>query len=183
MATPEHKTGLSTEKTTTGHTETHHHDAVSAAPAYNDDIIGDRTQHNASPQVGVKRNDDPALDIAHEHHHGHVHHSGAAARKSVDDPVYTKETTDKPILVSRNSKDSLHRRTPHAHNGTKEGIHVHDAEKGDLSRSASEEDDPRTHRFSNIYQKIKIYIHIILFLLFTGSVNSRMLRNTAAQSS
>ena len=133
----------------------------------------DRVGHNASPQVGVEKNTDPALEYAHEHQHSHLHHSAAAMKGREEDVVYSKNTTDEPSTIPRADimDDALHRR--HV-TESKDGMHVHDAEKGGLSPSQTEsEEDPRRHTLSSLYARSKIFVHLFIWLLFTGLVTLR----------
>jgi len=55
--------------------------------------------HNSSPQTHVARNNDPALDISHEHHHAHLHHSAFAEKGREDEVVYTAGTTFERSMI------------------------------------------------------------------------------------
>ena len=120
------------------------------------------TTHNASAQEHVLRSNDPALELSHEHNHSHLHHSA----KAVDDKgvAYSKGTTDEPSNVPR--PDKMDGELHHRHVGEKADYGVRDTEAGDLS--GSEEEDPRSHRLANLYRKFKPFIHLFIFLLFTG---------------
>ena len=118
--------------------------------------------HNASPQIEVLRNNDPALQFSHEHQHSHLHHSD----KAVDDRgmSYSKGTTDEPSNIPKADMmdDALHRR----HVNEKGNYGIQDAEAAETS--ASEEEDPRRHRLSNLYRRFRPFVHLFIFLLFTG---------------
>jgi CNT family concentrative nucleoside transporter len=66
--------------------------------------------HNSSPMPGVHPNPDPALDIAREHEHQHLHHSAHAAHVDNSTPVYTTGTTDEKVskLFQPSAQDSSH---------------------------------------------------------------------------
>ena len=131
------------------------------------------TFHNTSAQANVVRNTDPALDISHEHHHGHLHHSAVAIKNREDEVSYSKRTTDEPSTTPRADimDNSLH----HRHKAEEPGsysakeIRVQDEEKGAMSAAASDE-DPRHHALSNLYSRFRIFVHVFLFMLFTGLV-------------
>lgn len=48
------------------------------------------SHHNGSAQQNVHVNPDPALDIANEHHHPHVHHNQTAMPDEKDDIVFSR---------------------------------------------------------------------------------------------
>ncbi|KAI4648062.1 hypothetical protein J4E93_004473 [Alternaria ventricosa] len=145
-----------------------------------------RDQHNGSPMPGVARNDDPALDIAREHHHEHVHHSARAAHP--DNVVYTTGTTDEPTskLFRPSGLDSasqftpigvdstnLHQRHPvnEKHDIEKAGGYDYEVEKATRSSSDPEmeaEKKPWYTSFSAFYRTFRLPVHIFIGALFTG---------------
>jgi CNT family concentrative nucleoside transporter len=141
-----------------------------ATPAYTDvtrtsnEGLETVATHNASPQQNVERNTDPALDIAREHQHPHLHHSAAAVAGRKDDVVYTTHTTDeKSNIPHQDAMDNaLHRR----HN-VKEEYTVADEEKAGFSPVPSET-DPRNHTWERMYSRARPFIHVFIFLLMTG---------------
>lgn len=133
--------------------------------------------HNASPQTNVARNNDPALDVAHEHRHGHLHHNEFSERGRDGEVVYSQGTTFEHSMIPDQAPldHDLHRRGhPERRANSKDAFAVADAEKGAVG---SEEEgykdhagveDPKSHRFSRFYAKYRIYFHLFIFLLFTG---------------
>jgi CNT family concentrative nucleoside transporter len=131
-----------------------------------------REQHNDSPMPGVARNDDPALDIAREHDHPHVHHSAKAAH--TDNITYTTGTTDEKSskLLHHSAQDShVHHR--HAADGK------HDLEKAngydyevENTRSSSdpemEMEKKPWYSPSVLYRSYRLPVHIAIGALFTG---------------
>ncbi|KAL8872998.1 MAG: hypothetical protein Q9174_001471 [Haloplaca sp. 1 TL-2023] len=128
--------------------------------------VTDNSSHNASAQHHVEKNNDPALNVANEHTHSHLHHS-AKAEEGRDETEYSKGTTyEKSTIPSQDPHDqALHRR--HAPSEPKAPIDVADAEKGNYSPNRSDE-DPRTHKLSNAYSKYRVYSHLFIWLFFTG---------------
>ena len=126
--------------------------------------------HSSSTQQHVGKNHDPALVSANEHVHEHLHHT-AHAEQGRAETEYSKETTyEESNVPSQDAHDQpAHRRNPS--NGPKTPAMIADAEKGDLSRHDSSEQDPRTHTLSNIYLKYRIFFHLFIWLLFTGFVD------------
>lgn len=136
--------------------------------------------HNSSPMPGVARNPDPALDVANEHTHPHLHHSERVEKAHAQEHnvVYTTGTTpNEPTLLlnADPSSDALHRRRHAEHDIEKTGGLDTYEEKGSLSKGrsssdpeAAEEVDPKSHRVSNFYRKYRIFFHIFLGMLFTG---------------
>lgn len=125
--------------------------------------------HNVSAQDQVQRNEDPALDAANEHVHGHLHHS-AYAEQGRDVTEFSKGTTyeESNIPSQDPHHQPVHRR--HLPNGSTVPAAIPDAEKGSFGRGGSEE-DPRTHTLSSFYLKYRVFFHIFIWLLFTGFVD------------
>lgn len=140
------------------------------------DNMVDRTMHNSSPMPGVAINNDPALDIKHEHQHQHVHHSAHAAHTDNSTPVYSTGTTDEKTskLLEASAQDS------HIHSHHPEKQVVHDIEKTgagfdyaekDTRRSSDPEDEmARKSRWSPsvLYRKYRLFVHIFMGMFFTG---------------
>ncbi|TID26639.1 sodium/nucleoside cotransporter 1 /nucleoside cotransporter 1 [Venturia nashicola] len=122
---------------------------------------------------------DLALDASHEHTHQHLHHDARAEKGRTDEVVYSTGTTaEKSIIPDQDPLDHVAHRRQHAgdkinNHGPSEketGIAYedgsYDAEKGEIS-SAGEE-DPKNHKFSRLYAKYRIFVHLFFLLLFTG---------------
>jgi CNT family concentrative nucleoside transporter len=130
-----------------------------------------RDQHNGSPMPGVARNDDPALDIAREHDHPHVHHSARAAHP--DNIVYTTGTTDEKTskLFQPSALDShLHQRHS-AGDIEKAGGYDYEVEKATRSSSDPEMEAEKKlwyTSFSAFYRAFRLPIHVFIGALFTG---------------
>ncbi|KAF2735756.1 H+/nucleoside cotransporter-like protein [Polyplosphaeria fusca] len=139
-------------------------------------------EHNSSPMPGVMRNDDPALDIAHEHHHDHLHH-GAHAEKGHtehDHVAYSTGTTQEPGVIppADPNDDALHRRRhpeKHAVHDIEKTGGLDYEEKGSFGKGRTssdpaviEEEDPKRHTFSRFYKSYRIFFHIFIGMLFTG---------------
>lgn len=120
----------------------------------------DSTTHNASAQKHVALNNDPALDIAQEHKHGHLHHDAHATADRDDELTYSKGTTfERSTIPDQDPMDhNLHRRG-HPEKETKVDYSIADAEKGEISSDPErfkghQEEDPRSHKLSNFYTKV-----------------------------
>lgn len=133
-------------------------------------------QHNASPMPGVVENTDPVLDVAHEHHHAHLHHSAFAEKGRHDDIAYSKGTTAEPSVIPDPDPmdNALHRRK-HPERREKDiekngGFSTGDMDRDSMSpvEGAGDEEDPRGHAFSRFYAKYRIFFHIFIAMLFTG---------------
>lgn len=123
----------------------------------------------------VARNFDPALDVAHEHHHAHLHHDATAEKGRQDDIVYSTGTTSEPsVIPDQDPLDhALHRR----HHPERKDIDMekdnavdYDAEKGGISpiSTSDQERDPQSHKFARFYARYRIFFHLFIALLFTG---------------
>ena len=145
-----------------------------AAPEYHDPTQGGAQMHNASSQLHVVPNSDPALEASHEHHHRHLHHDAFAEKGREDEVVYSKGTTfERSTIPDENPQDhELHRR----HHQEKGEVEVGDAEKG-ITPVRYEEEDPQTHTFSRFYGRYRIFFHLFIWLLFTGYVILHALRH------
>lgn len=119
-------------------------------------------------------NNDPALDTAREHDHGHMHHAPGAAHD--DNVTYSKDTTAEPSIIPAQDPldDNLRRRAHPEKNGhydEKNGALNYDPEKGSLSpigASVTQEEDPKRRGFSGFYKKYRVFFHAAIWLLFTG---------------
>jgi len=136
-----------------------------------------RDGHNSSPMPGVVRNNDPALDIAHEHDHPHLHHGAHTAATNHDHVAYTTGTTsNEPSVIPKAdpNDDALHRRKLHAEHDIEKTGGIDYEEKGSLSkgRNSSDpdliEEDPKRHSFSGFYAKYRVFFHIFFAMFLTG---------------
>lgn len=124
--------------------------------------------HNASPQTGVDRNPDPALDYANEHRHEHSHHHGLAADEKVakeDDVMYTTGTTEKGRdMMDLPPQDySTHklRESPVNEKSV-------DEESGNVGHISTEEEGPQLRMIYYYYRKVRPFIPILVWLVFTA---------------
>lgn len=129
--------------------------------------------HNASLEPHAITNNDPALDISHEHHHDHLHHDANAERGREDEVVYSKGTTFEPSTIPEQDPqdNDLHRRKyddiTKAVMQAKAPVDVVDQEKSEFSSTPSGE-DPQHHRLSNCYRRYRIFVHLFLWVFFTA---------------
>ena len=136
--------------------------------------MADLREHNSSPMPGVVRNDDPALDIAREHEHEHVHHSARASH--ADNIVYSTGTTDdRSTVPNPSAQDSkLHHRhldEKHAERDIeKSGGYDYEVEKGTHSSADPEPEVEKKspYSISVLYRRFRLPVHIFLGALFTG---------------
>ncbi|KAK5163022.1 hypothetical protein LTR04_002802 [Oleoguttula sp. CCFEE 6159] len=139
------------------------------------DVYSSEANHNASSQRNVATNHDPALDVSHEHRHGHLHHDAFAERGREDEIAYSKGTThESSVIPDQDPQDHyLHRR----HHPEKQGHEMEeksavfvDAERGDITPTATpaQEEDPKSHKLSGFYSRYRILFHLFIWLLFTG---------------
>ncbi|KAF2820265.1 H+/nucleoside cotransporter-like protein [Ophiobolus disseminans] len=130
--------------------------------------------HNSSPMPGVHPNPDPALNIAQEHEHQHLHHSAHAAHVDNSTPVYTSGTTDEKVskLLQPSAQDS---HLQHRHVGgdlEKNGGFADYEEK--RTRSSSDPDHEIEvekkpwYSPSVLYRKYRLPVHIFIGMFFTG---------------
>jgi len=128
--------------------------------------------HNMSMQRSVDENPDLALHYSHEHQHKHLHHNRASLAGRHDEVLYSEGTTfDKSHIDNKGPQDYVHHTLRDPHNEKTE-FHT-DTEKGALDEptkldSNGSEDDGQKHRVSRSYSKYKIFVHLFIWLLFTG---------------
>ncbi|OAL54034.1 H+/nucleoside cotransporter-like protein [Pyrenochaeta sp. DS3sAY3a] len=128
-------------------------------------------EHNNSPMPGVVRNNDPALDIAHEHEHAHVHHSARAVHP--DNIVYSTGTTDEKSNVPNPSAQDSHLHQRHLdekHDLEKAGGYDYEVEKGTRSSTDPEPEEEKKAWYSPsvLYRRFRLPVHIFIGALFTG---------------
>lgn len=128
-------------------------------------------EHNNSPMPGVVRNNDPALDIAHEHEHNHVHHSARAVHP--DNIVYSTGTTDEKSNVPNPSAQDSHLHQRHLdekHDLEKAGGYDYEVEKGTRSSTDPEPEEEKKAWYSPsvLYRRFRLPVHIFIGALFTG---------------
>jgi CNT family concentrative nucleoside transporter len=141
-------------------------------------------EHNSSPMPGVRPNPDPALDVANEHTHEHLHHGANAERGHTDHVAYTTGTTfNEPSVIPNPdpNDDSYHRHGHVEHDIEKSGA-LEFAEKGSLSKGdGSSEPEGVVERttildylfwplrdFKGFYRRFRICFHLFFGALFTG---------------
>ncbi|KAI1639232.1 hypothetical protein F4809DRAFT_155811 [Biscogniauxia mediterranea] len=114
--------------------------------------------HNASPQIGVAPNPDPALDISNEHRHAHLHHGGAAADHAnhPDEPVYSSATPEKSFDKARDFPATEK--------------FVNDEESGNVGHIQKHDDTSIWHMLGVWYRRFKIYVHLFVWLVWTALV-------------
>ncbi|PNS20890.1 Solute carrier family 28 member 3 [Sphaceloma murrayae] len=126
--------------------------------------------HNASPQKDVVPNPDPALDVAHEHQHAHLHHAPSALKGREEELTYSKGTTEDPSIIPHQD-NNLHRRSGADNSSTD------DVEKGGLRydekstpgpHSDDEEKEHKPGKFGMFFRKYRIIVHAFFAALITG---------------
>lgn len=114
------------------------------------------TGHNSSPQEGVAQNPDPALDLANEHHHSHLHHGALTSNttKHPDEVVYSNASPEK-------SFDK-----PHDYAAAEKM--VTDEESGKIGRITADESEERRGPTAYYYRRYRAYVHIFIWAVFTA---------------
>ncbi|KAL6882187.1 Na+ dependent nucleoside transporter C-terminus domain-containing protein [Trichoderma longibrachiatum] len=116
---------------------------------------------------GIHHNPDPALEPAHQHQHHHKHHSSRVDAAGHDDAVYAKGVNLDPDLVP--AQDHTHDEKHHI-----PAPEYSDHEKigqTDIVRTgidSDEADSQRRWRFGIAYRHYRAFVHVFIFLLFTG---------------
>lgn len=113
--------------------------------------IGDHKINNTFTQDLIAQNNDPVLDSAHQHHHGHLHHDGPVEEVDEDERAYANG--------SAIDKSPIPDQITHDHDVHKsEGTHQNDIEVG----------DPQSQKPPGFYPKYRIFFHLFIWLFFTG---------------
>lgn len=144
------------------------HNGSSQVVGANQHHIGGLEGHNASPQVGVDSNPDPALDYLHEHKHGHPNHHGAAAAalEKSDTVMYSAGTTEKghDLMDTPPQDYSTHKLNQAT------GEKSIDEESGNVGaiRDGEDSEAPKNGRFRRYYRKVRPFLPIVVWLVFTA---------------
>lgn len=112
---------------------------------------GDPKLNSALPHDHIAHNNDPALDPAHQHHHGHLHHDVPVEKVNEDEVVYSDG--------SAIDKSTIPDQTTHDYNVHKpEGIHQTDIEFC----------DPQSQKPLGLYARYRLLFHLFIWVFFTG---------------
>ncbi|EXJ83499.1 CNT family concentrative nucleoside transporter [Capronia coronata CBS 617.96] len=128
--------------------------------------------HNPSAQKGVDENPDLTLHYSHEHQHTHLHHGRPSLAGRHDDVLYAEGTTfDRSNLNDPGPQDYSQHHLRGERADQKDFVTT-DAEKGALGpapvETNSSEEEGKQHRLPRVYSKYKIFVHLFIWLLFTG---------------
>ncbi|KAJ9645486.1 hypothetical protein H2204_001066 [Knufia peltigerae] len=143
--------------------------------------------HNPSKQIGVDENPDLTLHYSHEHQHKHLHHGRPSLSGRDDEVLYAEGTTfDKSNIGEVGPQDYKTHHLRAAQQQQQQQQHpvvvdekdfvAADAEKGAIGQmggvpadsTSSEQGDARKHRVKRAYVKYKIFVHLFIWLFFTG---------------
>ncbi|KAI1609526.1 CNT family concentrative nucleoside transporter [Exophiala viscosa] len=153
-------------------------DHIAAAHSVDDHRATDQTHndvpahgHNPSKQTGVDENPDLTLRYSHEHQHNHLHHNRASMAGRHDEVLYAEGTTyDKSNIGEKGPQDysTHHLRTGPVNEKDFVAMEAGKATIEGPTATNVSEDEGRTHRVSRMYAKNKIFVHLFVWLLFTG---------------
>ena len=131
--------------------------------------------HNPSKQIGVEENPDLTLHYSHEHQHKHLHHGRPSLSGRDDEVLYAEGTTfDKSNIGEVGPQDYKTHHLLTQHPVDEKDCGAGDAEKGAIGQmgvpdsTSSDQGDGRNHRFKRAYVKYKIFVHLFIWLFFTG---------------
>lgn len=152
-------------------------DQIAAHPA-EDDKRGSHHDlpahgHNPSRQAGVDENPDLTLHYSHEHQHTHLHHNRASLAGRQDDVLYAEGTTyDRSNIGDQGPQDYNTHHLRAAPVDEKDFIAMEGGKatmEGPTGTNVSEDEGQgRSHRISRAYSKYKIFVHLFIWLFFTG---------------
>lgn len=133
--------------------------------------IGDNPNgHKNFEQTSGQWNENPASNVAHKHNQTQSHHGLPQSIKQDQDSGYPKGPTfEKDILANEGANDQA---VYQHQDSTKSKLPADfiDSENGPPSLDHSERDS-RARSFSKIYLRYRIIFHLLIWLLFTGSVS------------
>lgn len=110
-----------------------------------------KLNNSASPQDHIARDNDPVLDPAHQHHHGHLHHDVPVEKDNEDEVVYS--------IGSAIDKSTIPDQTTHDYDVPKsDGNHRTNIEFG----------DPQSQKPLGSYARYRIFFHLFIWFFFTG---------------
>lgn len=121
------------------------------ATTEHNNAVGEHKPNNTLPQDRVAQNNDPVLDPAHQHHHGHLHHDVPVEKGNEDEMVYSNGSAiDESTIPDQITHDhDIHK---------SEGTHQNDIEVG----------DPQSQKPPGLYTRYRIFFHLFIWLFFTG---------------
>ena len=129
--------------------------------------------HNVSKQTDVDENPDLTLHYSHEHQHNHLHHNRASLAGRNDELLYAEGTTfDKSNIGEVNPQDYKAHHLRQQSPVDEKDFAAADAEKGGVGPMTVDtngsEEEGRNHRVARTYSRYKIFVHLFIWLLFTG---------------
>ncbi|KAI2611948.1 H+/nucleoside cotransporter-like protein [Hypoxylon sp. NC1633] len=113
------------------------------------------TGHNPSSQTDVAVNPDPALDLANEHQHQHLHHGAPTANTAnhPDEVVYSIASPDKSL------------EKPHEYPAEKS---ITDEDSGNVGHIRGDVVEGNKYSISYWYRKFRAYVHFFIWAVFTA---------------
>jgi len=129
--------------------------------------------HNVSKQTDVDENPDLTLHYSHEHQHNHLHHNRTSLAGRHDEVLYAEGTTfDKSNIGEGNPQDYKAHHLRQQNPVDEKDFVATDAEKGGVGPmtvdSNGSEEEGRNHRVAWTYARYKIFVHLFIWLFFTG---------------
>lgn len=126
--------------------------------------------HRNLEQTGSQWDENSASKVAHEYNQNQSHHGLPQSVKQDKDSGYPKGPTfenDNPVNEGANAKGVYQHQ-----NSTKSKLPADfiDSENGPPSLDHSGRES-RAHSFSNFYLRYRVIFHLLIWLLFTGSVS------------
>ncbi|KAH8649851.1 Na+ dependent nucleoside transporter C-terminus-domain-containing protein [Xylariales sp. PMI_506] len=128
--------------------------------------------HNASPQVGVDANPDPALDYTQEHRHEHTHHFGPAATEKAkhdDDVMYSSNTVEesrRDILDTPAQDYTTHKLRQGS--PVEKSVDEESGNVGAIEGDEGEKDNSVGGRVKRYWRTIRPFVPIVVWMVFTA---------------
>ncbi|KAL8795870.1 MAG: hypothetical protein Q9195_001750 [Heterodermia aff. obscurata] len=127
----------------------------------------DHQSYNGSAQRHLVADGAPALDTSYHHTHNHSHHERAEQGHDREFVYPEDGTFDKGTIPPQDPHDPDPARRRHA-DPAKVAAGLADSEKGPVIAEHFDEENHRTHSLSSYYSRYRIFVHIFIWLVFTG---------------
>ena len=121
-------------------------------------------EHDAYSQTNVVAHADSSLDKDLEYQHEDLHHHTSGKKQGEDQIVHTQDATKESLNLPVKGTSLYHGDGATMSEKPKT---VLDPEAGSLTE-VQLEDDAQTSKLSSRYSRYRLYIHLVIWLFFTG---------------
>ena len=133
------------------------------------DMSQDRQGHNNPARHHLVENDGAALGTSYDHNRRQLHHERVELGHDHELAHSEDSTLEKGAFPHQDSHDPDLARRRHA-DPAKIAAGPVDNEKGPVMSDHYDEENSHSHTLSSYYARYRIFVHFLIWLLFTGSV-------------